>query len=104
MRCASFLVVLVRPAMSIPKRHYGMDSAQHEQCDGKRNMHQQPGVEPMVQPALAAELVLLYADILQIIECRMERRWGGPAQGVENRRSRRFRSIEKRPDGMSVGF
>ena len=104
MRCASFLLVLVRPAISIPERHYGVDAAQHQQCDGKRNMHQQPGVEPMVEAALAAELVLFCADIFQIIESWMECRRRCSPQRFEDRGSRRFRRVEKRADGLGVGF
>src|SRR5690242_21956686 len=58
----------------------------------------------MVEPALAAELNFLVADVFQIIESWMERRGCCPAQRSKNRASRSLRRVEKRPDGMCVGF
>ena len=49
----------------VPERHHGVYRAQYQQGDGEWNVHQEPGVQPAIDPNLPAQLLLFFADVFQ---------------------------------------
>jgi hypothetical protein len=57
--------------------------AEQYQRDGKRDVHQQPGVQPAMQPRLARELPVFFADILKIVDGVAEFGWNQKSHARE---------------------
>ena len=68
-------MVRVRPAIFClsNESHHRVYRSQNQQRDRKRNMHQEPRMQPTIDAHLAAQLVLLFADVFEIVQQRMHR-------------------------------
>src|ERR1039458_3405281 len=53
---------------SVTQSHHGMYRSQSQQCNRKRNMHQEPSVQPTVDANLTAQWVFLFADVFEIVQ------------------------------------
>src|SRR6266481_5376133 len=80
----SFVRASRMPALPlISQRHYGVNGSQKNQRQRKRNVHQQPAVQPSVQEFLAHQLPGFVADAEEIVESGMRDRRHQAAQRGE---------------------
>src|ERR1700688_1785407 len=57
----------------ISQRHHGMDGAEQNQRERKRDVQQQPAVQPEMQMGLPGELAFLFANTFQVLDRRVKR-------------------------------
>jgi hypothetical protein len=60
-----------------------MTCQQDHQRDGEGQMHQQPGVQPELQPLLHGQLVPSPTKQLNLVDGRTDSGWGLLSQGVK---------------------
>src|SRR6266436_1464049 len=99
MRCASFFVVLVLATRHLPlatslisQRHERVNGAEQNQCERKRNMQQQPAMQPVVQTFLAPKLARFVANVFKVRE-----------RGLRGRRKQSTQSGERAACFRSIG-
>src|SRR6266852_4242454 len=100
MRSASFFVVLVLATRhsplatsSISQRHHRMNGAKQNQCQRKRDVQQQPSVQPMMQAFLTRKLASFVANVFKVRERSVRRSRQQCAQS--SKRAARFCCITK---------